>query len=446
MNHKVFGISFPFELILDQDVASEVFIRQLKKMSGQSTPPTPPPKPQGLLACPGCVWCGYSRQRAPGRLPPTRSWSPPDTQHTQPTYNEPPGLTVMQVQQVQPRGGPRPQAKLCGEPRQSMSSSSNLDPWTDLPAGSREESDLRRRLINRPIKRSKEHEQRGDGETANAAASLMRGNNYCSSTVLAMSSSTSAASISTVAEQQTHGAAVDQQKMIYRPSCFERLRHAMQQDQKANDDDGVLVKETAIAAIVIHEEAPDDADSKVGRGEQNTIQTHVPPTSHLDIPTMPIPPPPPFDPPQWPEIYMLQGDGAERRLLEPNTGLNALYRHVIRIEYIAEYTMHWGSSNPTTFHLGFRTGRWAGHNVQFGSRHGLTPWHGSWEYDRTMQTFFANFRYNYPEKEDLKWVKLHRDGPITFTGVDQKRRKIQMKLMTIRRLYTPSYCWRTESL
>ena len=266
MNHKVFGISFPFELLLDQDVASEVGIRQLKKMSGPSTPPTPPPPPKVLLY----------------------TWSPPDTQHTQPTYNEPPGLTVMQVQQVQPRGGPRPQAKLCGEPRQSMSSSSNQDPWTDFPAGSREGGDQRRRLINRPIKRSEENEQRGDGETVNAAASLMRGNNYCSSTVLAMSSSTSAASISTVAEQQTHGAAVDQQKMIYRPSCFERLRHAMQQDQKANDDDGVLVKETAIAAIVIHEEAPDDADSKVGRGEQNTIQTHVPPTSHLDIPTMPI--------------------------------------------------------------------------------------------------------------------------------------------------------------
>ena len=415
MNHKVFGISFPFELILDQDVASEVGISQLKKMAGQSTPPTPPPKPQVLL----------------------HTWSPRDTQHTQPTYNEPPGLTVMQLQQVQPRGGPRPQAKLCGEPRQSMSSSSNQDPWTDFPAGSREGGDQRRRLINRPIKRSKENEQRGDGETVNAAASLMRGNNYCSSTVLSMSSSTSAASISTVAEQET------------RPPWTERLRDTMQQDQQAkddDDDDGVLVKATAITAIVVFNEGPDVADSKVDHGEQNTIQTHVPPTSHLDIPTMPIPPPPPFDPPQWPEIYMLQGDGAERRLPEPNTGLNALYRQVIRIEYIAEYTMNWRSSHPTTCHLWFRTGRWAGHNVQFGSRHGLTPWHGSWEYDQTMQTFFAKFRYNFPEEEDLEWVRLHRDGPIKFTGVDQKMRKIQMKLTTIRKLYTPSYCWMTESL
>ena len=211
MNHKVFCISFPFELILDQDVASEVGISQLKKMAGQSTPPTPPPKPQVLVY----------------------TWLPPDTQHTQATYNEPPGLTVMQVQQVQPRGGPRPQAKLCGEPRQSMSSSSNQDPWTDFPAGSREGGDQRRRLINRPIKRSKEHEQRGDGETVNAAASLMRGNNYCSSTVLSMSSSTSAASISTVAEQET------------RPPWTERLRDTMQQDQKAKNDD-VAPLETAL--------------------------------------------------------------------------------------------------------------------------------------------------------------------------------------------------------
>ena len=327
----------------------------------------------------------------------------------------------MQVQQVQPRGGPRPQAKLRGGPRQSMSSSSNLDPWTDLPAGSREESDLRRRLINRPIKRSKEHEQRGDGETANAAASLMRGNNYCSSTVLAMSSSTSAASISTVAEQQTHGAAVDQQKMIYRPSCFERLRHAMQQDQKANDDDGVLVKETAIAAIVIHEEAPDDADSKVGRGEQNTIQTHVPPTSHLDIPTMPIfSPIMPIHPPhpQWPEIYRLLGERAERRVLEPDTGLNMLERHevIIGIEYSAEYTMN-VDCNPSEFGISFRTGPriQMDHNVQFQSPHGMTPWHGSWYYDRRMQTFYGEVRYNYPEVEDMQWVKLHRDGPIKFT-------------------------------
>ena len=246
MNHKVFGISFPFELLLDQDVASKVGIRQLKKMSGQSTPPTPPPKPQVLL----------------------HTWSPRDTQHTQPTYNEPPGLTVMQLQQVQPRGGPRPQAKLRGGPRQSMSSSSNLDPWTDFPAGSREESDLRRRLINRPIKRSKEHEQRGDGKTVNAAATVL------------------------VDEQQTHGAAVDAATVVPygaaaddEPTVMESKIVPHGAAGSGADDDGVLVKETA---IVIPEEAADDADSQVGHGEQNTIQTHVPPTSHLDIPTMPI--------------------------------------------------------------------------------------------------------------------------------------------------------------
>ena len=412
MNHKVFGIGFPFESPLDQDVASEVGIRRLKKMSGQSTPPTPP-TPQVLIY----------------------TWPP----HTQPTYNEPPGLTVMQVQQVQPRGGPRPQAKLRGGPRQSMSSSSNQDPWTDFPPGSPQESELRRRLINRPIKRSsKENEQQGDGETANAAASLMRGNNYCSSTVLSMSSSTSAVSISTVAEQQT------------RPPWTERLRQRMQEDQQANDDDGVLVKET----IVIPEKAPDDADSQVGHGEQNTIQTHVPPTSHLDIPTMPI-----FSPfimpihrpdPQWPEVYKLLGERAERRVLKPDTSLNVLERHevIIGIEYSAWYTMHVDSSKPSTFDISFRTGPRikAGHDVQFGSPRGLTPWHGSWNYDRAMQTFYGEFKYNYPETTDLKWVKLHRDGPFKFIGVDQENRKIEMILRTIRRLYTPSYCWRTEFL
>ena len=155
---------------------------------------------------------------------------------------------------------------------------------------------------------------------------------------------------------------------------------------------------------------------------------------------MPIRPPPPFYPPQWPEIYKLLGDGAERRVLQPNKGLNALYRHevIIGIVYIAEYTMHWDRYNPRTFQLSFRTGPRAGygHDVQFGSPHGLTSWHGSWHSDQTMQTFYGEFKYNYPERTDLKWVNLDRDGPITFTGLDQERRSIQMKLRKIRKLYT----------
>ena len=114
---------------------------------------------------------------------------------------------------------------------------------------------------------------------------------------------------------------------------------------------------------------------------------------------------------------------------------------VIGVVYIASYTMHYDGYNPKTYQLSFRTGPRAGfgHDCEFGSPHGLTSWHGFWHYDSRMQQFQTEFRYNYPEWTDLKFVNLHRDGPITWTGFDQRTRSIRMKLKMIRKIYTPSY-------
>lgn len=242
MNHKVFGISFPFEspFWIKNSMSCVESTRlpysaRLKKMAGQPTPPTPP------LPAPPEV-----------RLP----------------YDAPPTLREVQLQQyVWLRGGPRPQ---------SMSSSSNsscVNP--EAAAGSADDLFRDAQRSRRSIRRSRLQQQ------------MM------------------------VDEQQTHGAAVDAATIVPYGAAADDGTMVMESAivahgaAEAAADDGVVVMETA---IVVHGEAADDADLEVGHGEQSTMQTHVPPTSHLYIPDMPSRPPPPFYPPQWPEVYKLVGE------------------------------------------------------------------------------------------------------------------------------------------
>ena len=156
--------------------------------------------------------------------------------------------------------------------------------------------------------------------------------------------------------------------------------------------------------------------------------------------------------PEDPQLYLLlerDYPNAEIMVKQPDLMLPLAERFekIIGVENTFKYTMHAGSETAKTYQLKCRSGTRLGfyHDVQFGSKGRLTSWHGEWSYCRQMDSITAFFKYNFPERHDLKWTTCNRVNATTWQGLDQEQRVIEMKLLSQRTCWWPAYVWKTQN-
>ena len=149
---------------------------------------------------------------------------------------------------------------------------------------------------------------------------------------------------------------------------------------------------------------------------------------------------------EWPEVYRLlesRYPGMERQLSapDPSKPFNHRFEVIIMVEYQCVYKMHYDRPlEVKEYYIKFRSGPKIGcfHDIQFSSPTRITQWHGVWSYDDMMQEWRGSFRYDWPDSQALKWSNLSRDGPVTWRGLDQEGRSIEMVLKVVRYFCRPA--------